>query len=138
VEELIIEVRAADVLEKVKQHRKRYQKSYAALLRAFDRRAIEYQKKYEEFRRTTTANEQGKEPEAPPKPENRTKDYDFYIQMLTSHTATTIKISEALFKRLFYDKWDWTYQHHHALMFYAKAGGPGSADLATMASAYER
>lgn len=131
LEELNVIVQKKELIAKLKANRERFQKSYKALLKVFNKKAIEYQKKYDEWRRNSGV--QGKEPAAPPNPEDRTKDYDFYIKMLNEHAGETIELTETLFRRLWLDKWDWTYSHYNALMFYANAG---STDIANIAADY--
>jgi len=141
LEELEIEVSANAVLTKVKEHKERFAKSYKLLLKAFEKKAKVYEAKYHEF--TVKVNVKGKEPVPPPKPEDRTKDYDLYIDMLEQHindsedkVGACVTLSETLWKRLWLDKWDWTYRHHESLMFYARAGGAGASEIEEIASAY--
>jgi hypothetical protein len=111
-------------------------RSYNALLKAYEKKVTEFQTKYSDYTSKVIKQQLKKqdehEPSTPPKPEDRTKDYDFYMEMLQKHENTTIELSESLFKRLWKDRWDWTSSHFALMNFYAG----GSADLAEMASSY--
>ena len=134
-----------DLISRLKANRERFQKSFKPLLKAYEKKAFEYQKQYDEHLKKITARKnlrvpdeknQPGEPAPPPEPKDRTKDYDFYIEMLNTHGGETIWITETLFRRLWLDKWDWTFNHYNTLMYYARAGGSGSADIANIAANY--
>ena len=135
-EELIMVVSAKQLLIRLKEHRERFVKSYNALLKAYETSVVEYQAKYGAYAKKVVAKQLEKkderEPISPPKPEDRTKDYDFYIEMITEHENVTMELSETLFKRLWKDQWNWTRSHYALLNMYAG----GSANMAEMASAY--
>ena len=134
--ELAIVINKVKLLGQLKMNKDRFVKSYEALLKAYEKKVHEYQTKYGDYTKKVVAKQLGKkdgqEPMAPPRPEDRTKDYDFYILMLTQHENVTIELSECLFKRLWKDQWDWTHSHYALMNLYAG----GSADIAEMASAY--
>ena len=134
--ELAIVIKTVDLRDKLKENKKRFVKSYEALLIAYGKKVVEYQTKYGNYAKKVVTKQLGKkdgqEPMPPPKPEDRTKDYDLYIEMLTQHNNETIELSETLFKQLWKDRWDWTRSHFALMNLYAG----GSADIAEMASAY--
>ena len=134
--ELTIVIKTVDLRDKLKENKKRFVKSYEALLKAYEKRVSEYQRKYGDYAKKVVAKllqkKDDQEPMSPPKPEDRTKDYDLYIDMLVQHENDTIELSESLFKRLWKDQWDWTRSHYALMNLYAG----GSADIAEMASAY--
>ena len=135
MKELTINVRAKDVLKRLEKHRARYQKTLKLLFKSFEREAQKYQEEYQKF--VAEVQRLEKQPYPPNKPEDRTKDYDFYIAMLKEHILEVVTLSEEMFRTLWQDRWDWTSQHHDTMMFYAQAGGAGSADIAELASAYD-
>jgi len=134
--ELIMVIAKRTLLDKLKSNKERFVKSYEALLKAYEKKVHEYQTKYGDYTKKLVAKQLEKkddqEPMAPRRPEDRTKDYDFYIEMIIQHENETIELSEALFKRLWKDQWDWTRSHFALMNLYAS----GSADIAEMASAY--
>ena len=134
--ELEIVISKVKLLDQLKTNKGRFVKSYEALLKAYEKKVAEYQTKYGAYAKKVVLKQlekkDGQEPIAPPKPEDRTKDYDFYIEMLTEDENGDITLSETLFKRLWKDRWDWTRSYFNMLNLYA--GGSGS--LAEMASDY--
>ena len=132
MKELTIDVEVKNVLKRLEKHRVQYQKTLKLLFKSFEREAQKYQEKYQKF-----VTESSVQPYPPNKPEDRTKDYDFYIAMLKEHLAPSVTLSEEMFRKLWQDRWDWTSRHHDTMMLYAQAGGAGSADIAEMASAYD-
>jgi len=134
--ELTISIAKRTLLDQLKKNKDRFVKSYEALLKAYEKKVHEYQTKYGDYTKKLVAKQLEKkdsqEPMAPPRPEDRTKDYDFYIEMLMQHENDTIELSESLFKQLWKDQWDWTHSHFALMNFYAG----GSAAIADMASAY--
>lgn len=123
-EELEITIGVTKLQDKVKANRTRFIKSYDALLKAYEKKVAEYQEKYATYTKKIIAKskklstEEG-QPIPPTKPEDRTKDYDFYINMLENHQEQTITLSESVYKRLWNDFWDWT----RNLVFSANAYG---------------
>jgi hypothetical protein len=111
--ELEINIYVPKLLDKVKANRERFVKSYDALLKAYEKKVTQYQKEYATYTQKIISKtkkvciETG-QPLAPAKPEDRTKDYDFYISMLENHHGETITLSESVYKRLWNDLWDWT------------------------------
>ena len=134
--ELTIVITKSNLLDQLKKNRERFSKSYEALLKAYEKKVAEYQTKYGDYAKKVVAKKLEKkgnqEPMAPPEPQDRTKEYDFYIEMLKEHENETIELSETLFKRLWKDQWDWTRGHFALMNLYADS----STDIAEMASAY--
>jgi uncharacterized protein YdiU (UPF0061 family) len=134
--ELAIVIDKLALQGQLRENKGRFVKSYEALLKAYEKKVAEYQTKYGDYTKKVVTKQLGKkdgqEPMAPPKPEDRTKDYDFYIEMIEKHKDHFIELTETLFKRLWKDQWDWTHSHFALMNLYAS----GSADIAEMASAY--
>lgn len=111
--ELEITIGVTKLLDKVKANRDRFVKSYDALLQAYEKKVAQYQKEYATYTKKiiTKAKKLSTDdgqPLPPVKPEDRAKDYDFYINMLENHQGQTIALSESVYKRLWNDFWDWT------------------------------
>jgi len=142
MEELKIVVKKQVLMDRLNVNKKRFEKSFKALLTAYEKKVKEYQKQYGEHvkkvaaRKMKASESYRDQPSPPPEPVDRTKDYDFYLDMLLRHQGETIEVSEMLYRRLWSDKWDWTSSHYHNMMFYASAGGSGSTEIASMADAY--
>lgn len=122
--ELEITIGISKLLDRLKANRERFVKSYDALLRAYEKKVAQYQKEYTAYTQKiiTKAKKLSTEtgqPLAPAKPEDRIKDYDFYINMLENHRGETITLSESVYKRLWNDLWDWT----RSLIYSANAYG---------------
>jgi len=133
-EELEITIDVTKLLEKLKANRMRFVKSYDALLQAYEKKVTQYQKEYAIYTKKIIlktkklAADEG-QPVPPQKPEDRTKDYDFYINMLENHQGQTVTLSESVYKRLWNDFWDWT----RNLIYSANAYG--MEDIASIYSA---
>jgi hypothetical protein len=130
--ELEITIGVTKLLDKLKANRDRFVKSYDALLQAYEKKVTQYQKEYATYTKKIITKSKKLstdtgQPLAPAKPEDRTKDYDFYINMLENHQGQTITLSESVYKRLWNDLWDWTRQ----LVYSANA-----YDLEEIASVY--
>jgi len=136
MEELTIVVNRTLLHAALMENRARFVKSYEALLKAYEKKVIEYQKKYHAYTRKVIAKQLKRQdegqPMAPPKPEDRTKSYDFYLEMLEKHDNQTIELTESLFRQLWKDEWTWTRNHYDIMNFYAS----GSADVAEMLNYY--
>jgi len=121
-----VAINAKDLLQKLRKNKERFVKSYEALLKAYEKKVIEYQVKYGDYTqkviRKQLKGEDEREPSAPMRPEDRTKDYDLYIEMLEKHGSLTIELSETLFKRLWKDRWDWTRGYVNLLNAYSGEG----------------
>ena len=110
------------------------------LLTAYKEAAEKYHKEHTEYTQKVCENklaDSDEEPQAPPKPVNRIKDYDFYLDVLKQNETDSVILNENLFKKLWNDRWDWTRTHYNSLMFYARAGGTCANTLETFASGYE-
>ena len=121
--ELRIVVSANDVLMKVKANKDRFVKSMKALLKAYEKKTEEYKIKYTKYTQKViekTLKEDEAEPQAPPKPIDRTKDYDFYIEMQEKHIPVFIKLSESDFKKLYKDDWVWMRSFLNVMSMYAE------------------
>lgn len=133
-EELTITIVTEDVLVQLKENRKRFVNSFKALLKAYKKKVEAYQKKYAEYTKKATSGAKGAkdvEPVPPQEPEDRTKDYDFYIELLELHTEDTVKLSEPMFRRLWKDQWEWMHRHINTLEAYN-----ADADVATALRMY--
>lgn len=132
--ELEITIGVTKLLDQLKAHRERFVKSYDALLQAYEKKVTQYQKEYATYTKKviTKAKKLSTDtgqPLPPVKPEDRTKDYDFYIGMLGNHVGQTITLSESVFKRLWNDFWDWTRN------FVCSANAYGMEEIASVYSA---
>jgi len=130
--ELEITIGVDKLLDKLKANKDRFVKSYDALLQAYAKKVTQYQKEYAHY--TTKIIVKAKklstdesQPTPPQKPEDRAKNYDFYIGMLENNQGQTITLSESVYKRLWNDLWDWT----RSFVYSANAYG-----LEEIASAY--
>jgi hypothetical protein len=141
--EINIVINTEALLEQLRKNKERFHRSFESVLKAYKKKSEEYQKKYAEHAQKV-ADKQIKDddnfgPMPPPEPKDRTKVYDFYIDMLSHHAGETIEISETAFKALWKDKWDWTHGYYDTIMYYARAGGSGSLNypsLSAMAADY--
>ena len=136
MEELTIMIDKTELLAALKENRQRFIRSYQAVLKAYENKVAEYQKKYTTYTQKVIAKQlikqHDEEPMAPPKPEDRTKNYDLYIEMLNKHGNATIELTESLFRQLWKDQWNWTRSHYNTMNFYSS----GSADVAEMMNLY--
>ena len=118
-EEIEITISVQKLLDKLKVNRERFIKSYDALLQAYEKKVTQYRKEYAAYTKKvitkTLSTDEKNEPNSPQKPENRAKDYDFYINMLENHQGQTITLSESVYRKLWDDFWSWTRQHYYAL-----------------------
>ena len=111
--ELEITIGVDKLLDKLKTNKGRFVKSYDTLLQTYEKKVTQYQKEYATYTKKIImkakklSTDEG-QPAPPQKPEDRTKDYDFYIGMLENHQEQTIILSESVYKRLWNDLWDWT------------------------------
>ena len=120
-ENLTIIIDKNKLLDTLKANKERFAKSYDALLIAYQKKVAEYKKNYAKFTKNALAkqiNPDEGEPEAPQKPIDRTKEYDFYIEMLECHKDDTVTLSESMYRQLWRDRWDWTRSHWSALNAY--------------------
>jgi hypothetical protein len=134
---LNITVERTALLEKLKANKERFAQSFTLLLEAYTKESEKYKLAYAEYtqkvanRTTETANiededEEERQPIPPTEPINRSKDYDFYIAMVETHTIAEIVLNEYTFNSLWRDRWDWTRQHYSTIMMLSKAGGSGA------------
>lgn len=141
MEELAIVVNRDALLQRLRKNRERFHASLEAVLKAYKKKSEDYQKKYGEYVQKVAdrkvKDSYREQPNPPPEPQDRIKDYDFYIDMLTNHSNPTVEVTEELFRRLWNDKWEWTPSHYRTMMYYASAGGSGAIGaIADLASAY--
>lgn len=111
--ELGITIGVTKLLDRLKANKDRFVISYDAILKAYEKKVTQYQKDYATYTKKIITKAKklstdGGQPFPPQKPEDRTKDYDFYINMLDNHQGQTITLSESVYKRLWNDLWDWT------------------------------
>jgi len=134
MKELTIVVNKNRLLEQLKEYKERFVKSYEALLKAYEKKAKKYQEKYsvylEKVKARKVKDDYREQPAPPPKPQDRTKDYDFYISMIEAHTKATIELSEADYRKLWMDKWEWIDRHIQNLEAYADSDASVNAMLA--------
>jgi len=131
MEELTITVFKDQLLLKLEMHRKRFVKSYDALLKAYERKAKKFQEKYGHFvEKVLTKEGLREQPIAPFRPRNRTEDYDLYIGMIKIHTEATVELTDETYRKLWMDKWQWMDGHIDNLQVYANADASVETALA--------
>lgn len=121
-DELTIKMNRVALLNRLKKNKTRFAKSFKALLKAYEKRVKKFQEQYAKYAQKVKdqkVTDRDFEPSPPPKPEDRAKDYDFYIEMLQLNEGVSIEVSEAVFRRLWDDEWGWMRRHIDALNFYA-------------------
>lgn len=126
-------VNRRDLLTQILKHRERYQESLDALLVVYKQKVEEFQKAYLAYTQKVIdkiVTENDKEPYAPREPEDRTKDYDYYIEMLEFHRSETVQLTEPAYNALWCDKWDWMSTHIRALEFWANDSDEVAASFA--------
>jgi len=126
MEDLNITVLKNELLVNLEKNKQRFVKSYNRLLKAYEKKAIKYQEEYQKFVQKVKDKKLSKnefQPQPPPRPEDRTKNYDLYIKMIGLHNAHTIELSERMFQRLWEDQWDWMRTHINNLSFFAADSG---------------
>ena len=115
---LKITVMKDHLIVKIEKYKKRYTKSYKALIRAWKKKAEKFQKEYAEYvlKELHTTKDR---PYPPQRPDDRTKSYDKYLLMLNNHSKPFIDLDERTYTMLWLDKWDWMSTHHGWLQDYS-------------------
>jgi hypothetical protein len=101
---LDIVMRKDDIIQVLKKHRDRFDKSFEALMEAWAKKNREYTER--------ALREELEENEGMPyKPKDRRPTYDFYIKFFSDHIENKIELDESHYKRLILDEWGWTRMH---------------------------
>lgn len=127
--ELTITIMTSDLIENLEKNKKRYAKSYKALIQAWKKKAEKFQKEYAEYllKELHTTKDR---PYPPQKPDDRTEAYDKYLAMLKLHVKPYIDLNQRNYTALWLDKWDWMSTHRSWLQDYSD----DTAVLAAMVS----
>ena len=139
------------ILNSLFANKKRYMNSLEAVLGEWKKLDDVYQEEYRQYSKKVfeqTLTDEDKQPCSPPKPIDRVKDYNFYIDYLGEDMQETQTLTESDYRKLIKDQWDWMRSHVSNLGFYANAitsdslsadvtgyaSGSGSAVMAALRS----
>jgi hypothetical protein len=119
-----IKVEVSWILMCLNANKKAYAISFNAIMDAWKALDAKYQEDYRAYS-ARVANQTVREgeypPNPPPKPENRSKTYDFYIGFFENDRNTEQLLDEEDYRRFAKDDWEWMAQHRHALGYYLTA-----------------
>jgi len=122
--ELVIKVKRLELLNKIKENKFRFEKTYKELLIVFEAATKTYKIEYDKYVKKTLEGKKTREPKAPIKPENHTVEYEDYIAMFEAHVEDIVQLDEAKFRFLWLDLWGWRYGFSQSVQnYYGIAAG---------------
>ena len=136
---------AYDIVDTLKVNKEAFVESYDALLEQWTILNDAFQEEYREWSvrfGQQKLEEEEKEPCPPPKPVNRTNDYDFYIGYFNTDLRSNIEMLESMdikdnsmlqnlneqeYRKFMLDQWSWTSSHFASLTWYNDNAIAGSS-----------
>ncbi len=116
---LVVKVDPQFLIKKLEYFKSRYTKTRETLLKAYKKKVEKYKKEFNEFTSQVLEGKKIREKPVPPAvPEDRTEEYDLYIEMLKHHTGF-VEIDENTFRKIVFDKWNFIKEHIFALQAYS-------------------
>lgn len=110
------------VLTKLVENRKRYVNSMDALKAAWKEASDKYKENYQKWETkyvAETLTNEDRKPNPPAKIEDRTEDYDLWIEMLTISIKDQIRLNKEHYDMLYRDNWNWMGGHKNTVHRYA-------------------
>jgi len=117
-----IRIQTEDIIRKLTVNKKRYVDSMEAVLSEWKKLNDIYQEEYRNYSKKVyeqKLTDDDKEPCPPPKPIDREKDYNFYIEYLGTDLNKNQELEERDYRKLILDQWDWMTSHINNLQWYS-------------------
>ena len=132
---VVINVEKCELLNKLNENRERYVNSVDALKTAWAELNTVYQKDYAEWSAKYVAETLGKDetkPVSPAKIQDKTDDYNLWVEMLENAVGDHIELNKENFNLLWRDNWGWMLSHTNTIRAYA-CSDMGSFSISTSA-----
>lgn len=140
---VVINVSKDNLLIKLEENRERYVNSIDALKAGWAELNVIYQKDYADWFAKNVAGTLGdkeKKPQPPEEIEDKTDDYNLWVEMLENAVGEHIELNEENFNLLWRDNWTWMKIHTDSIRAYACTSMSISVDtlgaLGVAASSY--
>jgi len=119
-----IKIKNQTIINTLNKNKTRYTESIDALLEEWKKLNDSYQEEYREYSGKVyeqTLTDEDKEPCKPPKPNDKSKDYDFWLGYLATDLQEEQTLREDEYRRLILDQWNWMGSHVSTLKWYSDA-----------------
>lgn len=119
-----IKVETKWLIGKLEYNKRNYTESLDAVIDAWKAIDTVYQEEYRKYSEkiaTRTLKDDDKQPCAPPKPIDRAKDYNFYIDFFKDDLETEKHLTEGEYRMYVKDQWSWMGSHLSSIGFYLDA-----------------
>lgn len=119
-----IKVKNQTIIDTLNKNKARYGESIDALLEEWKKLNDAYQEEYREYSGKVyeqTLTDEDKESCKPPKPNDKSKDYDFWLGYLAADLQEEQTLREDEYRKLILDQWNWMGSHVSTLGWYDAA-----------------